>query len=188
MYRHLIALLMLCMLTACETDNMYSNAYCRFTFNASLYPSSALTRAIGSAGGDFCMVKAVSRNGATHLLLTPNRGSFAATDLDLTMNTAITGERISYAGMGYRQGLIIGRSLYGQLRCYDLMCPNCDHNHELRWSSEQALDLECTKCHRTYNIDGEYGYVKSGDKGVILTLYRNVDYSPIKGILIVSNP
>lgn len=188
MYRYLIALLMLCMLTACETDNMYSNAYCRFTFNASLYPSSALTRAIGSAGGDFCMVKAVSRNGVTHLLLTPNRGNFAATDLDLTMNTAITGERISYAGMGYRQGLIIGRSLYGQLRCYDLMCPNCDHNHELRWSSEQALDLECTKCHRIYNIDGEYGYVKSGDKGVILTLYRNVDYSPIKGILIVSNP
>jgi hypothetical protein len=179
---------MLCMLTACETDNMYSNAYCRFTFNASLYPSSALTRAIGSAGGDFCMVKAVSRNGATHLLLTPNRGSFAATDLDLTMNTAITGERISYAGMGYRQGLIIGRSLYGQLRCYDLMCPNCDHNHELRWSSEQALDLECTKCHRTYNIDGEYGYVKSGDKGIALTLYRNVSYTPDKGILIVSNP
>ena len=50
---------MLCMLTACETDNMYSNAYCRFTFNASLYPSSALTRAIGSARGGLFLVKGV---------------------------------------------------------------------------------------------------------------------------------
>jgi len=180
--------LMVCLLTACETDNMYSSAYCRFSFNASLYPSSALTRAIGSTGGDFCMVKAQLKNGATHLLLTPNRGAFAATDLDLVMNTAITGERISYGAMGYRQGLIIGRSLYGQLRCYDLMCPNCDHNYELKWSATQALDLECGKCHRVYNIDGEYGYVKSGEKGQALTLYRNVSYVPANGLLIVSNP
>ncbi|MCR4602909.1 MAG: hypothetical protein K5683_05190 [Prevotella sp.] len=187
MCRAFVALL-LCLLTACETDNMYSSAYCRFTFNASLYPSSALTRAIGSTGGDFCIVKAQVKNGATHLMLTPNRGTFADTDLDLVMNTAITGERISYAGMGYRQGLIIGRSLYGQLRCYDAMCPNCDHNYPLSWSQAQALDLECSKCHRIYNIDGEYGYVKTGDKGQALTLYRNVSYMPDNGLLMVSNP
>lgn len=175
-------------MTSCETDNMYSSAYCRFTFNASLYPSSALTRALGSTGGDFCIVKATMRNGVTHLLLTPNRGSYAQTDLDLAMNTAITGERISYEGMGYQKGLIIGRSLYGQLRCYDLMCPNCNNDYQLQWSDSQPLELTCKKCHRTYNIDGEYGYVKSGDKGRALTLYRNVNYSPSNGLLIVSNP
>ena len=176
-------------LTSCtEADNMYSSAYCRFTFNCSLYPSSALTRAVGSTGGDFCIVKTAMRNGITHLLLQPNRGKYAATDLDLAMNTAITGERISYAAMGYRQGLVIGRSLSGALRCYDLMCPNCDNNHELAWSSEQAMEMVCGKCHRIYNIDGEYGYVKSGEKGRALTLYRNVNYSPANGILIVSNP
>ena len=176
-------------LSSCtEADNMYSSAYCRFTFNCSLYPSSALTRAVGSTGGDFCIVKAVNRNGATHLLLTPNRGAYAATDLDLTMNTAITGERISYANMGHNQGLVIGRSLFGTLRCYDLMCPNCDNNYELAWSSEQALEMVCNKCHRVYNIDGEYGYPKSGEKGQALTLYRNVNYTPASGILIVSNP
>ena len=186
--RKFLLLLAISMLSACQTDSMYSSAYCRFTFNASLYPSSALTRAVGSTGGDFCIVKATTQNGATHLLLTPNRGTFAATDLDLTMNTAISGERISYAAMGYRRGLIIGRSLYSALRCYDLMCPNCDNSYELRWSDGHYLDLECDKCHRTYNIDGEYGYVKSGDKGQALTLYRNVSYTPDSGLLLVSNP
>ena len=133
-------------------------------------------------------MKASVRNGITHLLLTPNRGTYAQTDLDLPMNTAISGERTSYAAMGYRQGLIIGRSLYGQLRCYDLMCPNCDNINELKWSEEQTLDLVCGKCHRTYNIDGEYGYVKSGEKGRALTLYRNISYAPDSGMLIVSNP
>ena len=180
--------LLLLLLTACQTDNMYSSAYCRFTFNTTLYPSSALTRAVGSAGGDFCIVRAVVRNGVPHLLLTPNRGTFADSDLDLTMNTAITAERISYAAMGYRQGLIIGCSLYGQLRCYDLMCPNCDNNHELAWSPDNDPDLSCSRCHRTYNIDGEYGYVKQGDKGRALTLYRNVRYTPDNGMLVVSNP
>ena len=175
-------------ISSCETDNMYSNAYCRFTFNTTLYPSSALTRAVGSTGGDFCIVKATTKNGVPHLLLTPNRGTYAATDLDLTMNTAITGERISYASMGYRQGLIIGRSLYGTLRCYDLMCPNCDNNYELSWNDDQPLELKCNKCHRIYNIDGDYGYVKSGEKGQALTLYRRVSYTPDNGLLIVSNP
>jgi hypothetical protein len=167
---------------------MYSSAYCRFTFNASQYPACALTRAVGSTGGDFCIVKAVYRNGVPHLLLTPNRGTFASTDLDLTMNTVISGERISYAGMGYHQALIIGRSVYGQLRCYDLMCPNCDNNYELSWSSTQYTELECKRCQRIYNIDGEYGYVKSGDKGRALTLYRRISYTPDTGLLIVNNP
>ena len=87
MYK-LFVIVLLYLLSACETDNMYSSNYCRFTFNASQYPSSALSRAIGSTGGDFCIVKAVSKNGGTHLVLTPNRGTYAATDLDLLMNTA----------------------------------------------------------------------------------------------------
>lgn len=182
-------ILLLCLLTGCtETDNMYSSAYCRFTFDTSLYPSSALTRCVGSTGGDFCFVKAVTANGITHLKLTPNRGTYAATDLDLAMSTAISGERISYTAMGYRRALIIGRSLYGQLRCYDLTCPNCDNVPELTWSTQNATDVQCTRCGRTYNIDGDYGYVKEGPQGHALTQYRNVRYTPDNGLLIVSNP
>ncbi|MBQ9356281.1 MAG: hypothetical protein IJT98_03215 [Prevotella sp.] len=187
MGKRLLLLLPFLCLTACQTDNMYTSAYCRFVFDTKLYPSSALTRAVGSTGGDFCIVKAVSKQGATHLLLTPNRGSYAGTDLDLTMNTAISGERVSYAAMGYRQGLVIGRSLYGQLRAYDLQCPNCENAYELHWGTSYT-DLQCDKCHRTYNIDGEYGYIKEGDKGHALTLYRNVSYTADKGVLMVSNP
>ena len=184
----LIILLPFCMASCTETDNMFSSAYCRFTFNTTIYPSSALTRAVASGGGDFCIVKAAYKNGVPHLLLTPNRGTYADTDLDLTMNTAISGERISYASMGYRQGLIIGRSVYGQLHCYDLTCPNCDNTPELKWSAQSSSDLQCTKCRRVYNIDGDYGYVKDGEQGHALTQYRNVRYSPDNGLLIVSNP
>ena len=181
----LIPLISFC-LAACDGDNMYSSAYCNFVFMANLYPSSALTRSVASSGGDFCIVKAVVERGVTHLKLTPNRGSYAASDLDLTMNTAIANERISYASMGHRQGLIVGRSLFGQLRAYDLMCPNCDFNYELRWAS-QPTELTCTKCQRVYNIDGEYGYVKSGDKGRALEQYKNVFYSQQDGRLVVRN-
>jgi hypothetical protein len=174
------------LLPACEADNMYSSSYCNFVFYANLYPTSALTRAVGGTGGDFCMVKAVVEKGATHLKLTPNRGSYASTDLDLLMNTAITGQRISYDAMGYKRGLIIGRNLEGQLRAYDLQCPNCDHNNELKWST-QATELVCSKCHRIYNIDGEYGYVKEGEKGIALTQYRKVIYSQLDGRLVVSS-
>lgn len=189
MRRLCVFIILLATLSGCETDNIYSSAYCRFTFNTTIYPSSALTRAVASGGGDFCIVKATSKNGVPHLLLTPNRGAYAATDLDLTMNTAISGERISYASMGYRQGLIIGRSIYdGKLRCYDLTCPNCDNIPELQWSKQNANDLQCTRCQRTYNIDGEFGYMKEGEQGHNLTQYRNVRYTSDNGLLIVSNP
>ena len=59
---------------------------------------------------------------------------------------------------------------------------------ELQWSKQNATDLQCTKCQRTYNIDGEYGYVKEGNQGHALTQYRNVRYTPDNGLLIVSNP
>ena len=176
----------LTLMPACEADNMYSSAYCNFVFLTKLYPSCALTRAVGSGGGDFCIVKAEVQRGVTHLKLTPNRGTYAATDLDLTMSTAITAERISYASMGRQQGLIIGRSVYGQLRAYDLICPNCDFDQELHWGG-QATELVCNKCQRVYNIDGEYGYVKSGDKGRALDQYKNVFYTELDGRLVVRN-
>ncbi len=181
-----IAIFVLALLAAsCETDNMYSSHDCYFVFNASLYPSSALTRAVGSTGGDFCIVKAVMEHGVTHLKLTPNKGSFAATDLDLTMSTVVGGRAISYTRMGYKQGLVIGRSSFGQLKAYDLQCPNCDFDYELRWSS--IYELTCDKCKRTYNINGSEGYVQSGEKGHNLAMYKNVNYNEIDGMLLVSN-
>ncbi len=179
----LLAALMLSM--GCETDNMYSSHDCYFVFQASLYRSSALTRAVGSTGGDFCIVKAEMVHGVTHLKLTPNQGTYAATDLDLTMSTAVNGRAISYARMGYKQGLIIGRSSFGQLRAYDLQCPNCDFNYELKWKG--IYELVCNKCKRTYNINGAEGYIQSGDKGHNLALYKYVTYNDADGLLIVSS-
>ena len=38
--------LFLLLFCACEADNLYSSAYCNFVFQASLYRTSALTKAI----------------------------------------------------------------------------------------------------------------------------------------------
>ena len=84
-------LILLC--CACEVDNLYSSTYCNFIFQASLFPTSALTRAVAGAGGDFCIVKAVLERGVYHLKLTPNQGNFDQTDLDLTISNAIGNER-----------------------------------------------------------------------------------------------
>ena len=164
---------------------MYSSHDCYFTFQASMFPSSALTRSVGSTGGNFCIVKAVMERGVTHLKLTPNQGTYASTDLDLTMSTAVNGRAISYTRMGYKQGLIIGRSSFGQLRAYDLQCPNCDFNYELKWKG--IYELQCSKCNRIYNINGNEGYVQSGDKGHNLALYKYVTYNEFDGVLIVSS-
>ena len=184
--RQLILLILWLPLAACETDNQYSSAYCSFVFQANLYPTSALTRAIGGTGGDFCIVKAVLENGVYHLKLNPNQGSYSKTDLDLTMMTAIGNERISYANMGHKQGLIIGRTYNGVLCAYDLQCPNCDNNYELKWGAK-AQEVQCAKCHRIYDIYSEYSYIKSGDRGHALTQYRRVVYNQQNGRLIVNN-
>ena len=174
--------LLLCL--ACETDNMYSSHDCYFVFQASIYPTCALTRSLTSYGC-FCTVKAVMEHGVTHLKLTPNQGTYATPDLDLTMSTAVSGRPVSYTRMGYRQGLIIGRSSFGQLKAYDLQCPNCDFDYELHWNG--LYELECSKCKRTYNINGSEGYVQSGDKGHNLAMYKNVTYNEVDGYLLVSS-
>ena len=173
-------------LYACEVDNLYSSTYCNFMFQASLFPTSALTNAIASSGGNFCIVKAVWE-GVWHLKLTPNQGSFAPSDLDLTMNTAIGNERINYNAMGRKRGLIIGRTYSGVLCAYDLLCPNCDFNSELKWA-DAPQELRCNKCKRVYSIYSEYSIVKTGEEGHTLEQYKRVSYNPERGILSVQNP
>lgn len=182
-----ILLLFTLVLYACEVDNLYSSNYCSFFFQASNYRTSALTNAVASSGGNFCIVKAVQEKGVWHLKLTPNQGSFADSDLDLTMNTAIGNERINYNTMGRKRGLIIGRTYSGVLCAYDLFCPNCDFTSELKWA-DAPQELRCNKCKRVYSIYSEYSTVKSGEAGHALEQYKHVTYNPDRGILMVQNP
>lgn len=174
-----------CLLMACETENQYSSRYCYFEFQGNLYPTSALNRSV-KANGQFCITKAVMENGVWHLKLTPNQGSYAASDLDLVMGTYVDNKRLSFSSMGYQMGLIIGRNNRGVLCAYDLQCPNCDHAYPLTWG-DGLFDLKCKRCQRIYNIEGDYGYVREGDKGHILTQYKNVGYNPTNERLTVSN-
>lgn len=184
--KKILLCLFITLIGACDADNMYSTHDCYFVFQASLYPSCALTRSVAAGSNrNFCIVKAVMERGVTHLKMTPNQGTYAASDLDLPMSTAVSGRAVSYTRMGYKQGLIVGRSAYGQLRAYDLQCPNCNFDYELKWKS--IYELECGKCKRTYNINGNEGYVQSGEKGHNLALYKYVTYSDVEGFLVVSS-
>ena len=71
------------------------------------------------------------------------------------MTTAIGNERINYNAMGRKRGLIIGRTYSGVLCAYDLLCPNCDFNSELKWA-DAPQELRCNKCKRVYSIYSDW--------------------------------
>ena len=175
------------LLVACDADNLYSSSYCNFVFQAYLFPSSALTSAVAGSGGNFCIVKAVNQRGVYHLRLTPNQGTFDDSDLDLVVSTAVAKQALNYGTMGQKMGLVVGRTYSGVLCAYDLQCPNCDFNYELKWG-DKPHELLCNKCKRVYDIYGEYSYVKSGSEGRALEQYKRVTYNPGNGMLYVQNP
>lgn len=181
------------LLAACEADTKYNTQYpCNFVFFTNIYPTSALTRAVSNPG-EFCIVEPKTEQGVVHLKLRPNRGTWAQSDLDLAMRTAIGNERLSYASMGAARGLIIGHSNFFGLKAYDLQCPNCldelgAPRSPLQWTDDGRY-LECARCHRVYNQDNDDGtIVSNGQKGDrLLIQYRGVSYSAADGRLYVHN-
>jgi hypothetical protein len=181
------------LLMACSVDNKYNTYYAvNFVFFTKLYPTSALTRTVGSPGM-FCIVKPYQERNVTHLKLTPNQGSWDASDLDLMMTTAIGNEKLSYNIMGAGKGLIIGHSNSFGLKAFDLQCPNCLEEYgmpkyELHWT-DNGRYLECSKCKRVYNQDNDDGYIvrngHDGDK--MLIQYRYVSHNLTDGRLVVHN-
>ena len=190
--RFILALLSV-VLVACDADTKYNTTYpCNFVFFTNIYPTSALTKAVNNPG-EFVIVKPQIEQGVTHLILTPNHGTWAQSDVDLMMRTAINNERLSYNSMGAGRGLIIGRSNFYGLKAYDLQCPNClaDYGmpkYELHWTNDGRY-LMCNNCKRVYQADNDDGIVveggKKGDK--MLIQYRNVSYSSTEGRLYVHN-
>jgi hypothetical protein len=191
--RKIIAIVLCSLLFACDADNKYNTRYpVSFVFFTNIYQTSALTQAVGNPGL-FCIVKPYTDKGVTHLKLTPNQGTWTNSQLDLTMNTAIGNERVSYNAMGAGQGLIIGHSNSFGLKVFDLQCPNClaeydVPRYELHWTSDGRY-LECAKCKRVYNQDNDDGYIvqggKKGDK--MLIQYQHINYNRTDGRLTVHN-
>jgi len=186
-------LLLTGLLYACDADMKYNTTYpCNFVFFTYIYPTSALTHALNNTG-QFVIVKPKNVGGVTHLVLTPNHGSWDSADLDLAMRTAIGNEKLSYNSMGAGRGLIIGRSNFYGLKAYDLQCPNCLNNfgspkYELQWTDDGNY-LTCNTCKRVYMADNDEGLVvEGGQKGdKMLIQYRNVSYNSTEGRLYVHN-
>lgn len=181
------------LLLACDADNKYNTYYpCNFVFFTSLYPTSALTRAVTNPG-EFVIVQPETVQGVVHLKLQPNHGTWEQSDVDLIMRTAIGNERVSYSSMGAGRGLVIGLSNFFGLKAYDLQCPNCLADYDLAryplcWTAD-GKHLECRQCKRTYLPDNDDGLVVSGGRkgDKMLIQYRNVSYQPTEGRLYVHN-
>lgn len=181
------------LLAACEADNKYNTYYpCNFVFFTKNHPTSALTRAISNPG-EFVIVRPETQQGVVHLKLAPNHGTWAESDIDLDMRTAIENERQNYSNMGAGRGLVIGRSNFFGLKAYDLQCPNCLKEYELARYPLQWADggrhLECKQCKRAYDPDNDVGIVvANGQKGdEMLIQYRYISYDEATGRLHVHN-
>lgn len=147
------------LLAACTAEPRFSTQYpCSFVFYASSHLNSALTLAVGNAG-QFCIVEPQLKNGVTHLILTPNTGTWTKDQTDVPLVTAIENDRLSYDRMGANKRLIIGASKFNGLRAFDGQCPNClangsTTNRPLSWADKGQL-LECQKCGVKYNPNAE---------------------------------
>ena len=167
--KRLLLIFLCAVLMACDAGNKYSTRYpCNFVFFPSQYLTSALTRALGNPG-DFVIVQPDVQQGVTHLLLTPNHGQWAQSDVDLVMRTAIGNERLSYNSMGAARGLIVGCSRFFGLKAYDLQCPNClidygSPRYPLQWNADNDQQVVCTKCRRIYSLEGDDAFPVTGGK------------------------
>jgi hypothetical protein len=176
----LCLLLLLLTLGGCQGEQQFSTRYpCSFVFYASNHPNSALTLCVGNAG-QMCIVEPRPVGGVTHLLMTPNVGTWTADQTDVAMLTAIENDRLSYERMGANQRLIIGMSHFSGLKAFDGQCPNCLENtstphHPLAWADKGQM-LTCQRCSVTYNPNAE-GIPINGTEGTPRLIEYRVEYN-----------
>lgn len=168
------------LLAACTADQRFTTKYpCSFVFLASNHANSALTLALGNAG-QFCIVTTRVASGVTHLMLTPNYGTWTTEQTDIAMTIAIENERLSYNNMGANRRLIIGMSNFSGLKAYDGQCPKCLEesgavNRPLSWTDKGQM-LLCQRCSTKYNPNAE-GMPVNGNEGTPRLLEYRVEYN-----------
>ncbi len=167
-------------LTACgDTENLYSSAYCRLTFDNSTHNDATLASAMTpTSGGVFVTITA----SGTTFSFSSNQG--------LSSTTAMTAlEQQRGFSLGYNNGIIVG---YGTVDntfyCYDRECPNCFDPEALPVKSYKITVntfgiASCSTCHRKYDCNSG-GLVSDGDAGTKLTRYRATTTGPY-GVLTI---
>ena len=175
-----LRLLTVLLFAACAAEQQFTTKYpCSFVFLASNHPNSALTLSLGNAG-QFCIVTPRIASGVTHLMLTPNYGSWTTEQTDIAMTIAIENERLSYDNMGANRRLIIGMSNFNGLKAFDGQCPNCleeggSTNRPLSWADKGQM-LLCQRCSTKYNPNAD-GVPVNGSEGTPRLLEYRVEYN-----------
>jgi len=182
MMRRLLYVLTALLLVACNAEQQYSTRYpCSFVFYAKDHiNTNALTISLSNPG-QFVIVEPKQVNGLTHLMLTPNSGTWETFQTDIPLSaSAIENERLSYDHMGACKRLIIGTSNFNGLKAYDGQCPNCLESdgalwHPLSWTDKGQM-LVCERCQRKYNPHAE-GVPVNGKEGDLRLMEYRIEYN-----------
>lgn len=178
--KRILSILLLAAAWACTAEQQFTTKYpCSFVYYASYHPLSALTHAVGNAG-HFCIVWPRIASGITHIMMTPNMGTWTAEQTDVPMATAIENDRLTYDNMGANRRLVIGMTNSDGLKAYDGQCPNClengtSPNRPLSWTDKGQM-LECQHCKVKYNPNA-MGMPVNGDGHTPRLLEYRADYN-----------
>lgn len=160
-YHSLLLLLPLLLVTACkdEISQTYSTKYrvmCGFTAVAHKELYTAV-----NAFGQFCTIR---QSGDRIIMFMPG---LSRTEYNLDALS-----KDFRFGLG---GLIVGSTQYGDLRAYDLACPNCDRvERRLDFAPDDNGAVVCSKCGIRYslNYDGQILDRGNGMHSKPRSLYR----------------
>ncbi len=163
--------------TACDTESLYSSAYCRLYFDNSTHNDATLAGAMTPYGGIFTTITASNST----FTFTNNQGAQSTCNM-----TAVEQQR--GFSLGYNNAIIVGygSGADGVFYCYDRECPNCFDPDAMPIRSKPISVNEfgigsCSVCSRKYDLNNG-GIVSDGDAGTKLTRYHATTTGPY-GIL-----
>jgi len=141
--------LLLCALTACDdtVTSTYSKKYrvmCGFTV-----VSYAELLAVVNNPGQYGTIR---QSGSKILMTSPSSSNSYSMDA--------LSEEFQF-GLG---GIIVGTDSYGNLRAYDLACPNCDRNYRrLTLLNDGSGTCKCAQCAIVYDLNNDGVIVDKGN-------------------------
>lgn len=189
MMRRLLLLLLLPLLTACESEPLYDTEYpVYFTFDTKLHATSLLSRMVENV--NYFVFVTSTLDGRAHILtIDANNGKSE------TLRIESEAENRAIRSMGARNSLILGCVFGLEMNqtagsysyvAFDRQCPAClanrtGTNYPLQWT-KTANTVGCNTCQRTYQLLG----AGTSSDGYRLKTYH-MRYDQTQKIFIVTN-
>lgn len=156
-----------------DTQDLYSNSYCRLYFDNAQHNDATLAGGMTPGSGVFVTISTSGKQ----FVFESNQG------LNSRVTMTALDERWGFV-LGMNGGIIVGygNSADGTFYAYDRECPNCFDPNALPVRSHKVEVGEfgiavCHTCHRRYDLNNG-GIVSEGEAGKKLTRYRATTTGP----------